>query len=67
MNVAAHASVAKFNLMDAKKLYEFARAICEYVFVLTEEFERFEKRQGKRDLAMSISKYDGFDARSLVR
>jgi len=49
--MAAHASGVKFNLMDAKELYEFARAICEYVFVLIEEFETFEKRHAKRDLA----------------
>jgi uncharacterized protein YutE (UPF0331/DUF86 family) len=44
-NLAAHASGAAFNLVDAKDLYEFATAICEYVFVLTAKFEAFKKRQ----------------------
>jgi hypothetical protein len=43
-NLAAH---AKFNLADAKDLYDFSTAICDYVFVLTEKFENFKKRQAK--------------------
>lgn len=48
-NLAAHASGAKFNLTDAKDLYDFATAICEYVFVLTAKFESFKKRQAKQE------------------
>ena len=44
-NLAAHASGAKFNLVDAKDLYDFSSAICDYVFVLTAKFEGFKKRQ----------------------
>ena len=44
-NLAAHASGANFNLVDAKDLYEFSTAICEYVFVLTAKFQAFKKRQ----------------------
>jgi hypothetical protein len=35
----------KFNLTDAKDPYDFSTAICDYVFVLTEKFEAFRKRQ----------------------
>jgi hypothetical protein len=50
-NLASHASGAKFNLTDAKDLYDFATAICDYVFVLTAKFESFKKRQAKADAA----------------
>jgi hypothetical protein len=46
-NLAAHATGVKFNLADGKDLHDFATAICEYVFVLTEKFENFKKRQAK--------------------
>lgn len=46
-NLAAHATDAKFALADAKDLYEFATAICDYVFVLNEKFEAFKKRQNR--------------------
>jgi hypothetical protein len=48
-NLAAHASDAKFTQMDAKDLYDFSTAICDYVFVLTEKFEGFRKRQAKKE------------------
>jgi hypothetical protein len=48
-NLAAHATGAKFNLIDAKDLYEFSTAICEYVFVLTAKFEAFKKRQAAQE------------------
>jgi hypothetical protein len=48
-NLAAHASGVKFNLIDAKDLYDFSTAICEYVFVLTEKFDSFKERQAKQE------------------
>ena len=48
-NLAAHATGANFNLIDAKDLYEFSTAICEYVFVLTAKFEAFKKRQAAQE------------------
>jgi hypothetical protein len=48
-NLAAHASDVHFNLADAKDLYDFSTAICEYVFVLTEKFEAFRKRQAAQE------------------
>lgn len=50
-NLAAHATDAKFNLTDAKDLYDFATAICDYVFVLAAKFESFKKRQAKQEAA----------------
>jgi hypothetical protein len=34
-NLAAHATGTKFTRLDAEDIFDFARAICEYVFVLT--------------------------------
>jgi hypothetical protein len=48
-NLAAHATGANFNRVDARDLYDFATAICEYVFVLTAKFEAFKKRQADRE------------------
>ena len=48
-NLAAHATGVNFNLVDAKDLYEFSMAICEYVFVLTAKFEAFQKRQAVQE------------------
>jgi hypothetical protein len=50
-NLAAHASDAQFAFNDAKDLYDFATAICDYVFVLTAKFESFQKRQAKAGAA----------------
>jgi hypothetical protein len=51
-NLAAHATGTKFNRLDAEDIFDFARTICEYVFVLTVRFERFKDRAvGKQDKA----------------
>jgi hypothetical protein len=50
-NLAAHPSDAKFSATDARDLYDFSTAICDYVFVLTEKFESFKKRQAKQEAA----------------
>jgi hypothetical protein len=55
-NLAAHASGQIFERDDAEDLFDFAAAICEYVFVLTEKFENFKKRQAGR------TKLDGAEA-----
>ena len=47
-NLAAHATGTEFSLVDAKDLYDFAIAICEYVFVLTNRFDRFNSTKQKR-------------------
>ena len=49
-NLAAHASDQVFDRDDAEDLFDFAIAICEYVFVLTERFEAFKKRHSSKNL-----------------
>jgi hypothetical protein len=44
-NLSAHASGEKVSKQDAQDLLDFASAICEYVFVLTRQFEAYMKRQ----------------------
>lgn len=46
-NLGAHATTDKVSKEDAKDLLDFSAAICEYVFVLTEKWERFQKRRKK--------------------
>ncbi|MFH1081302.1 MAG: DUF4145 domain-containing protein [Pseudomonadota bacterium] len=46
-NVGAHASDEKISKEDAKDLLDFVNAICEYVFVLTEKFNKFMERKSK--------------------
>jgi hypothetical protein len=48
-NLAAHASGESFSHDDAEDLFNFATAICDYVFVLNEKFARFmERKQAKK-------------------
>jgi hypothetical protein len=46
-NIAAHATDKKISKEDAKDLLDFANAICEYIFVLTEKFNKFMARKSK--------------------
>jgi hypothetical protein len=43
-NIGAHATAEKISKEDAKDLLDFTTAICEYVFVLNEKFNRFKER-----------------------
>lgn len=43
-NIGAHATSEKISKEDAKDLLDFSTAICEYVFVLNEKFNRFNER-----------------------
>ena len=45
-NLSAHASGERVSKADAQDLLDFVSAICEYVFVLTQKFEGYMKRQG---------------------
>jgi hypothetical protein len=49
-NLAAHATGTKFSRLDAQDIFDFARAICEYVFVLKTRFERFKVRAAQRKI-----------------
>lgn len=44
-NLGAHATTEKVAREDARDLLDFSAAICEYVFVLNEKFDRFQKRR----------------------
>ena len=44
-NLAAHASGEQFAHDDAEDIFNFATAICDYVFVLNEKFAEFMKRR----------------------
>jgi len=46
-NIGAHVTGEKISKEDAKDLLDFANAICDYVFILTNKFEKFMKRKGK--------------------
>ena len=55
-NLGAHATTKKVPKEDARDLLDFSIAICEYVFVLNEKFQRFQQRQAKS------SQYGSLDA-----
>jgi hypothetical protein len=44
-NLAAHATDRTFSREDAEDLYEFVSAICEYLFVLQDRYDRFMQRK----------------------
>jgi hypothetical protein len=47
-NLAAHATDALFTKDDAGDLFDFAVAICEYVFVVSKKYETFVGRKESR-------------------
>lgn len=57
-NMGAHASGEKVSNQDARDLLDFTNAICEYMFVLTAQYESFMKRQEARTKE-KISPKDG--------
>ena len=50
-NLAAHATDKVFSREDAEDLYEFANAICDYLFVLQDRYDRFMQRKGTNQKA----------------
>ncbi len=46
-NLGAHASGTDVSEEDAKDVLDFANAICEYVYVLTKQFDEYMARKGK--------------------
>ncbi len=46
-NLAAHPTGTMFKKLDAQDIFDFAYAICEYVFVLTVKFDKFKGRTTK--------------------
>lgn len=47
-NLGAHATNEKITKDDAHDVLDFANAICDYVFVLSNKFEEYVKRQQKK-------------------
>jgi len=47
-NVGAHANHASGNRQDAKDLLDFAWAFVDYVFVLSEKFDAYERRKNSQ-------------------
>lgn len=47
-NLATHPSGTDFKEQDAKDVFKFAMNICDYIFVLSAQFEDFEKRRKVR-------------------
>ena len=41
-NIAAHPDPTPISEQDARYVFEFVLAICDYVYVLTAKFERFK-------------------------
>lgn len=48
-NLGAHATGAKTTRDDARDVLDFATAIGEYVFVLSERYEKYKERKAKKD------------------
>lgn len=44
-NIGAHATGTNVSLADARDVLDFATAICEYVYVLADRYERYKKRK----------------------
>ena len=47
-NLGAHATEEKISREDARDLLDFVNAICDYVFVLSDKFEKFMERKAKK-------------------
>ena len=47
-NIGAHASEELTTQEDARDILDFAMAICEYVYFLTEKYEEYLERKSKR-------------------
>lgn len=46
-NIGAHASEEVISREDAQDILEFAIAICEYIYVLSDRYAKFQARLGK--------------------
>jgi len=44
-NIGAHASGQQVKAQDARDILDFASAICEYVYVLTDRYENYKNRK----------------------
>jgi len=49
-NIGAHATGQNINKEDVRDILDFAIAICEYVYVLSDKYESYKKRKSKSAL-----------------
>ncbi len=47
-NIGAHATEEDISKEDARDVLDFTVAICEYVYVLSDKYEKFKKREIKK-------------------
>lgn len=45
-NIGAHAAKERVNKADAEDILDFTNVICQYIFVLSKQFDNFIKRKG---------------------
>ena len=55
-NIGAHASKGHINKQDARDILDFTVAICDYVYILTDKYEKFKVRQQKKIVQFSPPK-----------
>ena len=53
-NIGAHVSEEVTTRQDARDVLDFATAICEYIFVLSEKYEKFMERKATARLKKQI-------------
>lgn len=49
-NIGAHANKGHISKQDARDILDFTAAICEYVYILTNKYEKFRVRQQKQQI-----------------
>jgi hypothetical protein len=53
-NLGAHATEETISRDDARDLFDFANAICDYVFVLSDKYDKFIKRNEEKLLNTEV-------------
>jgi len=48
-NMGAHATEVQITKEDARDLFDFSIAICDYIYVLTKKFEEFKRRKTQNE------------------
>ncbi|MBL0350190.1 MAG: DUF4145 domain-containing protein [Elusimicrobia bacterium] len=54
-NLGAHATEVETSKEDAKDLLDFATAMCEYIYVLTDKYKTFVERKTKKTNNISLA------------
>ena len=53
-NIGAHANKGHISKQDARDILDFTVAICEYVYILTDKYEKFRMRQQKQQVQPTL-------------